>query len=133
MAGSEIADSNAAGPELRDGDPLQRALDLQPPDQYAFLGGDSVELELVINGMSRAAQFDEVLEAMDALQITAEERHAIFQLISAVLLLGNVQFEPATSAQGSHAAASHDEDACVPSAASRSIFGVVTLVVAVLP
>ena len=46
-----------------------------------------MKLELVINGMNRASQFDEVLEAMDALQISAEQRHAIFRLISAVPLV----------------------------------------------
>ena len=76
--GSKNFDGNLSGSDVQIRDPLQRAFNLQSPDQYTFLGGSAVKLELVINGMNRASQFDEVLEAMDALQISAQQRHAYF-------------------------------------------------------
>eukprot|EP00937_MAST-01D_sp_MAST-1D-sp2_P002526 g2526.t1 len=104
---------DAGGAEGSEGGGLQERLALLPARQYTFLGGDEAQPELVINGDNRVAQYDEVVEAMEALGMDAERRHAIFELLSAVLLLGNVEFEVA-------AADHHGDDACAPTAASEA-------------
>ncbi|XP_034150391.1 unconventional myosin-XV [Esox lucius] len=76
-----------AGLEPRD----KRSLYLQEAETYFYLnqGGDCL-----IEGKDDSADFRRVQSAMDILGFSPEEQNAIYRLLSSVLHLGNVFFQP---------------------------------------
>lgn len=68
---------------------LRSALRLLPPAQYRYLRESGCT---AIEGVDDAAEFAEVRGAMDVLLLGAPAQRAMWQIVAAVLLLGNVAF-----------------------------------------
>ncbi|KAK2817299.1 hypothetical protein Q5P01_025490 [Channa striata] len=69
----------------------KRSLYLQEPETYYYLnqGGDCT-----IEGKDDGEDFRRLLSAMDIMCFTPEEQNGIYRLLSSVLHLGNVYFQP---------------------------------------
>ena len=74
---------------------LKEQLRLMSPDSYAYLSSSGCT---TIPGVDDQAEFADVQKAMTMLSITEETSINMFKLISAVLLLGNVNFKPSPQA-----------------------------------
>jgi len=70
---------------------MKQELMMMDPSQYAYLNTSGC---VSIPGVDDAKEFDEVKLAMSMLNISPETSMSIFKLVSAVLMLGNVNFKP---------------------------------------
>jgi myosin heavy subunit len=70
-------------------DDLKQRLRLTRPQDYAFLNKNSV---YTVDGMDDSKEFEHSIQAFNILNITEEERFSIFQVLSAILHLGNLPF-----------------------------------------
>ena len=70
---------------------LKEQLFLMEPSEYAYLNTSGC---ITIPGVSDPDEFAEVQHAMTMLKIDSDTSMSMFKLISAVLLLGNVNFKP---------------------------------------
>lgn len=71
---------------------------LGPPEEYEFLNKSGC---IYIDGTDDAEEFKENLDAMDGLNISADEKYSILQICAAILHLGNIQFAPNADGSGS--------------------------------
>lgn len=67
---------------------------LRNPAEYAYLNQSGC---YKIDGVDDAAEFRDVIEAMKTLQFSASTIDSILKVISAILLLGNIEFEALTA------------------------------------
>ena len=69
---------------------LKSDLGLDGPDMYEYLNKSGIT---AISGVSDEKEFDDMVRAMDTLGFQQEEKSAVWRLVAAVLVLGNVKFE----------------------------------------
>ncbi|EPR64013.1 myosin C [Toxoplasma gondii GT1] len=60
--------------------------------EYAYLNGKNGGC-YDVPGIDDKADFEEVLQSLDAMQITGSKRHSVFSILSGLLLIGNVSIE----------------------------------------
>ena len=71
---------------------------VQPPSTYHYLNQSTSHH---LDGVDDAAKFDALRLAFEVVQIPAETSDAIFSVLSAVLWLGNLQFQVMESCSSS--------------------------------
>ena len=77
---------------------LRESLGLLAAENYSFLNG-----ETVIDDVDDNEQFDETLECMYSLGFDATAQRMIFQILAAILHIGNLEFfEDAAKGEGTH-------------------------------
>jgi myosin heavy subunit len=69
----------------------KQRLHLRQPEAYNYLIGSGCYR---IQGVDDAQEFQDVLEAMKTLQFSSSTIDSMFKIISGILLLGNIDFEP---------------------------------------
>eukprot|EP00727_Mastigamoeba_balamuthi_P011334 m51a1_g6823 putative myosin-IC (1126) ;mRNA; f:16060-20597 len=68
---------------------MRNTLRLRGPEEYHYTNqGDSVH----VDGVDDANNFQEVVHAMDVIGITKQEQMSIWQMVAAILWLGNITF-----------------------------------------
>ena len=97
-------------------------ISLLPAPEYAYLGAGGADLS--INGASDHEQFVEVLAAMEALHIEEAQRRAIFDVVAAVLSIGNLAFEAQASTTGGDNVATPVESSLGSLARGAALLGV---------
>ncbi|KAJ8918892.1 hypothetical protein NQ315_016794 [Exocentrus adspersus] len=75
-------------------DQEKQQLHLKSPDQYYYLNKSCYTLENV----DESYEFSRLKQSMEMVGFTAEKQRRLFSVLSAVLLLGNVEFQPRKSA-----------------------------------
>ena len=68
----------------------KQLLHLKTPDQYYYLNKSCYTLENV----DESYEFSRLKQSMEMVGFTAEKQRRLFSVLSAVLLLGNVEFQP---------------------------------------
>lgn len=81
----------------------KQILHLKTPDQYYYLNKSCYSLDNV----DESYEFSRLKQSMEMVGFTAEKQRRLFSVLSAVLLLGNVEFQPRKSAYH------HDESVAV--------------------
>lgn len=79
---------------------------LWTPDDYMLINQSGC---IELPDMDDAAEFAEVLEGMTNLAFTAQEQHDVFQIVAAVLHLGNLEFEKSAARNVDASAVSNRE------------------------
>ncbi|KAK9879186.1 hypothetical protein WA026_004034 [Henosepilachna vigintioctopunctata] len=72
----------------------KQVLHLRSPDQYYYLNKSCYNLDNV----DEKYEFSRLKQSMEMVGFTAEKQRRLFSVLSAVLLLGNVEFQPRKSA-----------------------------------
>ncbi|KAL3279519.1 hypothetical protein HHI36_017028 [Cryptolaemus montrouzieri] len=72
----------------------KQVLHLRSPDQYYYLNKSCYNLDNV----DERYEFSRLKQSMEMVGFTAEKQRRLFSVLSAVLLLGNVEFQPRKSA-----------------------------------
>ncbi|XP_044762395.1 unconventional myosin-IXa-like isoform X4 [Coccinella septempunctata] len=72
----------------------KQVLHLRSPDQYYYLNKSCYKLDNV----DERYEFSRLKQSMEMVGFTAEKQRRLFSVLSAVLLLGNVEFQPRKSA-----------------------------------
>ncbi|XP_045483027.1 unconventional myosin-IXa-like isoform X2 [Harmonia axyridis] len=72
----------------------KQVLHLRSPDQYYYLNKSCYRLDNV----DERYEFSRLKQSMEMVGFTAEKQRRLFSVLSAVLLLGNVEFQPRKSA-----------------------------------
>eukprot|EP00736_Rhodelphis_marinus_P009729 Rmarinus@m.14910 len=71
-------------------DEMRKDLGLLPPEQFKFLnGGEQAE----IAGVDDRVEFENTMNAMHAMEFTPTEMQEVIRIVSAILFLGNLEFE----------------------------------------
>lgn len=85
-------------------DPIRSKLRLRPPTEFHFLNqGGTVER----TGVSDEAEWKETVDAMDAMGIPDKDQESVFQMLAAILHLGELTFTP--NAKEEFSASDRDE------------------------
>lgn len=69
---------------------LKKLLKLRPAEEFNFLNQSGVT---VVDGINDEKDWEEVIQAMDVLHMTHEEKVSVFRIVGAILHIGNVEFE----------------------------------------
>ncbi|GMJ11470.1 ARABIDOPSIS THALIANA MYOSIN 1, myosin 2, ARABIDOPSIS THALIANA MYOSIN 4 [Hibiscus trionum] len=83
---------------------LRERLFLKKADEYNYLAQSDC---LVINDVDDSEEFHKLMEALDIVQISNEDKDQVFKMLSAVLWLGNISFQVIDNEN--HVEASNDE------------------------
>jgi myosin heavy subunit len=62
------------------------------PEYYGYLANSN---SIDVKGIDDFREFQDVVQSMDSLGFTEDEKHSIFSIISGIIQLGNVTFSPA--------------------------------------
>ncbi|XP_022914623.2 unconventional myosin-IXa-like isoform X3 [Onthophagus taurus] len=73
----------------------KQLLHLKPPDQYNYLNMSGC---YTLDNVDESYEFSRLKQSMEMVGFTAEKQRRLFSVLSAVLLLGNVEFQPRKSA-----------------------------------
>ncbi|XP_031335127.1 unconventional myosin-IXa-like isoform X2 [Photinus pyralis] len=73
----------------------RKILHLKPADQYNYLNKSGC---LALDNVDESYEFSRLKQSMEMVGFTAEKQRRLFSVLSAVLLLGNVQFQPRKAA-----------------------------------
>lgn len=73
----------------------KEALYLKSPDQYCYLNRSGCT---TLDNTDESYEFSRLKQSMEMVGFTAEKQRRLFAVLSAVLLLGNVEFQPRKSA-----------------------------------
>ncbi|KAF5301534.1 hypothetical protein FQR65_LT08838 [Abscondita terminalis] len=73
----------------------RKLLHLKPPDQYNYLNKSGC---ITLDNVDESYEFSRLKQSMEMVGFTAEKQRRLFSVLSAVLLLGNVQFQPRKAA-----------------------------------
>jgi myosin-1 len=71
-------------------DAMRREFHLGRPDDYHYVRQGNAS---VIDGVDDRAQFQEVVHAMDVMGISAHEQKEVWQIVAAILAIGNITFK----------------------------------------
>lgn len=69
---------------------LKKLLRLRPAEEFNYLNQSGVT---VVDGINDEKDWEEVIQAMDVLHMTHEEKVSVFRIVAAILHIGNVEFE----------------------------------------
>ncbi|KAL4342196.1 hypothetical protein GQ457_08G007060 [Hibiscus cannabinus] len=83
---------------------LRERLHLKKAVEYNYLAQSDC---LVINGVDDAQEFHKLMGALDAFQFSKEDKNQVFEMLAAVLWLGNITFQVIDNKN--HVEASNDE------------------------
>lgn len=77
---------------------MKKRLHLRPPSEYNYLNQSGCS---VIDGVDDAAEFREVLQAMNTLQFSSSTVESMLKALAGILLLGNITFDQGGDSESS--------------------------------